>query len=98
MILELWKESVSLKARIAELEAQVTKNSNNSSKPPSSDPPWVKHPPEKEKSGRGSRAASPDTRGISGSWSPPERVNKSKDHYPDQCGKCAKDLDPAMDK
>jgi transposase len=41
-----------LTARVAELEAQIGKNPNNSSKPPSSTHPHDKTPPSKPKSGR----------------------------------------------
>jgi len=41
-----------LEARISELEAQIKTNSTNSSKPPSSDPPWTKRANKKPPSGK----------------------------------------------
>ncbi|MBM4319675.1 MAG: hypothetical protein FJ125_06880, partial [Deltaproteobacteria bacterium] len=43
-----------LEERVKELEARLGRNSDNSSKPPSTDPPWRKrkYPPKKGPSGR----------------------------------------------
>jgi transposase len=43
-----------LQQRVSQLEEQVGKNSRNSSKPPSSDPPHLKKPPLQRK-GKGKR-------------------------------------------
>ena len=83
-----------LEARVQELEAKLAKNSNNSSKPPSSDPPWVKHPPKKEKTGR-KQGGQP---GHEGHFRKMVTPNEIKDHFPDQCGGCDKGLDPARDE
>lgn len=83
-----------LEERVRELEARLAKNSNNSSKPPSSDPPWVKRPPKKEKTGR-KQGGQP---GHEGHFRKMVTPNEIKDHFPDQCGGCDKGLDPARDK
>jgi transposase len=54
-----------LEARIAALEAQRQRNSSNSNRPPSSDPPWVKPPhPGKPQGAPGARAGHPGHRQI----------------------------------
>ena len=54
-----------LEARIAALEAQRQRNSSNSDRPPSSDPPWVKPPhPGKPQGTPGARAGHPGHRQI----------------------------------
>ena len=46
-------ENVALRAEVAKLRAQINQSSSNSSRPPSSDPPWhVKRKPPKRPSGR----------------------------------------------
>ncbi len=42
MVIKLFKETEDLKKRVTELENRLNKNSQNSSKPPSSDPPYKK--------------------------------------------------------
>ncbi len=44
IVIKLIKETEDLKKRVAELENRLNKNSQNSSKPPSSDPPYKKPP------------------------------------------------------
>lgn len=56
----LREEVIRLRARIEELEARLNKNSSNSNKPPSSDPPFVKRPdsakkPSKNRTRKGTR-------------------------------------------
>jgi transposase len=54
-----------LEVRIAALEAQRQRNSSNSDRPPSSDPPWVKPPhPGKPQGTPGARAGHPGHRQI----------------------------------
>ena len=54
-----------IEARIAGLEAQRQRNSSNSNRPPSSDPPWVKPPhPGKPQGTPGARAGHPGHRQI----------------------------------
>jgi len=93
-LLALEERNRILEERVRELEARLAKNSNNSSKPPSSDPPWVKRPPKKEKTGR-KQGGQP---GHEGHFRKMVTPNEIKDYFPDQCGGCAKGLDPARDK
>ena len=57
MIKELRAEIVTLRARVAELEYRLGADSSNSSRPPSSDPPWKK--PAKPRSSRGRSGRKP---------------------------------------
>jgi len=93
-LLALEERNRILEERVRELEARLAKNSNNSSKPPSSDPPWIKRPPKKEKTGR-KQGGQPGHEGHFRKMVTPDEI---KDHFPDQCGGCANGLDPARDK
>lgn len=101
-IYDLGQESViaklmELDQRVRKLEEAVeklSKNSTNSSKPPSSDGPEVKKPP-KKKSGRkpgGQRGR----KGCQRELVPVEQADDQKDHYPCQCEKCRGLLDPSV--
>ena len=82
-----------LSARVAELEARLGKNSQNSSKPPSSDA-FVKPPPRslRKKTGR-KPGKQPGDRGarLEPSADPDEVVA----HTPTSCGSCGEGLDAA---
>ena len=60
--------------RIKQLEEQVGKNSRNSSKPPSSDPPNVKKPPPKAQGNR-KRGGQPGHKGQGRKLKPARRSN-----------------------
>ena len=55
IIAMLWAEVHALRLEVAELKARLAQNSTNSSRPPTSDPPWkkrkVKRKPPKSPSG-----------------------------------------------
>jgi transposase len=51
VIIMLWREIQTLKEQMAKLQERVNKNSQNSSKPPSSDPPQKRNYPKPEPSG-----------------------------------------------
>ena len=83
-------------ARIAVLEAELTKlrellgrNSSNSNKPPSSDPPGTgaKAPRKKKAKGR-RRGGQQGHRGSHRALLPPERMDAFEDHFPCTCGGC----------
>lgn len=82
-------------ARIAVLEAQVKalleqlgRNSGNSNRPPSSDPPAAREKRRtKPKSGR-KRGGQPGHRGSTRALLPPEQVTEIADHFPDECESC----------
>lgn len=86
--------------RIVELEAQVaslSRNSTNSSKPPSSDPPGVGR--ELHKGSGKKRGGQPGHQGHQRRLLPPEKVSRSVDVLPDRCEGCharlhGRDKDP----
>lgn len=84
-----------LTARVAELEARLAKNSQNSSKPPSSDNPFSKPPPRslRTKSGRraGKQAGEPGAR-LEARADPDQVVV----HVPAACTGCGGDLTDAL--
>lgn len=81
------KERVAaLEALVAELIARLEQNSTNSSRPPSTDPPWSKpkrKPPE-QPSGRRA-GGQPGHEGHAREAVPPERVTGTEDVYPERC-------------
>jgi transposase len=74
----------SLAARVAQLEAQLTLHSSNSSKPPSSDPPSVKPAPAKPPSGK-KRGGQPGHPKHERTILPPDEIH---DHKPSHCSGC----------
>jgi transposase len=85
-----------LTARVAELEARLGRNSSNSSRPPSSDPPGTRR---KEPSGTGrKRGGQPGHPGAKREMLPVEEVDEVKRFVPKRCGQCRTHLrgeDPA---
>jgi len=73
--------------RISQLAEQVGKNSRNSSKPPSSDPPHVKPAPPKKK-GKRQRGGQPGHPGHGRRLRPPEDVNRFVISKPTSCREC----------
>jgi len=91
-IAELEKLVVELRVVVAELAERLNKDSSNSSKPPSSNPSWIKPAPVKPKSGRkrgGQRGHERSLRPLV----PPERVAETVDVRPDRCRGCGQALD-----
>ena len=80
-----------LEVRLAELTNQLNQNSQNSSKPPSSDAPWKKPSNRKPRSPR-QRGGQPGHAGHSRELLPAERVNKTVRYFPQQCFNCGKPL------
>ncbi len=89
---ELRDEVAALTQREAELKAKLSENSQNSSRPPSSDPPGVSKPVRKRKGGR-RRGAQPGHKGVARKLLPLEQVDDIKDHKPSQCRRCGEGLD-----
>jgi transposase len=81
----------SLEQRIAELEERLGKDSTNSSKPPSSDPPSVKRRPPAPASGR-KRGGQPGHRHHPRALVPPERLRQVFECKPPSCRRCGHDL------
>src|SRR3954468_761975 len=82
---------LSLEKRIADLEEKLNKNSTNSSRPPSSDPPSVKRRPPVPASGR-KRGGQPGHRRKSRPLVPPEQLRQVIDCKPPECRWCRTDL------
>jgi transposase len=80
-----------LQTQIAELTNRLNQNSSNSSKPPSSDPPWARPQPRRKKSGR-AQGGQPGHPGHSRALLPPERVNKIVPYVPKTCECCKRPL------
>lgn len=76
-----------LTARVAELEERLSRSSQNSSKPPSSDPPWLLRGAKKAPSGR-KPGGQPGHKKNERQLLPPERVDEPHDVWPDKCEHC----------
>lgn len=74
---------VELERENAELRAKAGKDSSNSNKPPSSDPPYKSKPPGK-KGGR-KVGGQPGHAGSTRPWYPPDKVNRRTVLRPGQC-------------
>jgi transposase len=77
-----------LEARVAELERRLSRNSRNSSLPPSQDPPSAPPRPKRSASGR-KRGGQPGHEGRHRPLLPLERVDEIVEHWPERCGVCA---------
>ncbi len=86
-IAQLQQANAALQQRVADLEARLNQHSQNSSKPPSSDPPSA--PPRLPRVPRGRKAGGqpghvrhdrPDP--------PPDQLDAVCEHYPDTCPTC----------
>jgi hypothetical protein len=75
VIAALTQENAALKARIVELEAKLKINSQNSSKPPSTDPPWAKSKPKSKEGEKNKRGAQIGHRGLHRDLLPVEQVD-----------------------
>jgi transposase len=91
MVGELRAVVVELRAEVAELRRQLGQNSRNSSKPPSSDSPFVKPAPRslRRKSGRRPGGQSGHQGSTLGQVADP---NETMRHEPGPCGGCGADL------
>ena len=83
----LEEQMTTLQAEVERLREQVNKNSRNSSKPPSSDPPQVRKYPKREKSGR-QRGGQKGHAGKGRKLAPPERVSRVVASKPTSCQQC----------
>lgn len=89
----LGKQIEVLTATVGELQAKLGANSSNSSRPPSSDPPWkkshVKKAPSKRKGkGKRKRGGQPGHKGSARSALPPEQVDEFVTVTPASCAGC----------
>jgi len=94
VISALTQQVVALTAEVRALAARLGQNSTNSSRPPSSDPPWSsKRRPPAGPSGRRPGGQVGHT-GHFRALAPPERVDVVVDHWPAGCVGCALPLAP----
>jgi len=81
---------ISYSAKIQQLEqniAALNRNSTNSSRPPSSDPPWAKKNRSRKKSNR-KQGGQPGHKGTNRPLLPPEEMDEIHDLYPEHCTHC----------
>lgn len=88
----LREENVWLRARVQELEARLAKDSHNSSKPPSSDPPFCKPQSLRQSSGR-KPGGQKGRKGVT--LRQVEHPDEQKVHAPSGTCPCGRPLDPA---
>lgn len=82
-----------LERRVEELEEKLNTNSSNSSKPPSSDPPWAKKRKRKKGKGR-KRGGQPGHEGKTRELVPADEVDKTIKCQPSGCEHCGcKDIE-----
>jgi transposase len=92
LIAALLHENAELRARVAALEARLAKNSSNSSKPPSSDPPWKPRPRGKESTGR-KRGGQPGHEPHSRQLLEPGECDEVVEHRLGACSGCGASLE-----
>lgn len=80
-------ETAALRAKIEALEARLRKDSSNSSRPPSSDSPYVKRERRDEPSGR-KQGGQEGHKGTARSVTPASDLDATQDHRPLACGSC----------
>ena len=86
---ELLEANRRLEARVADLERQLSRNSRNSSLPPSLDPPSAPLRPRPPRSGR-SPGGQPGHEGRHRRLLPLEQVDEVVEHWPQRCSACAR--------
>ena len=82
---------LSFDSRIRELEqivARLTENSSNSSRPPSSDPPWKTKKPDRKTPSKRKQGGQPGHKGKKRELLPPEMVTKTHELFPETCSCC----------
>lgn len=83
------QENAALRVRVAELEEKLRATSSNSSKPPSSDPPWADPKPKGRRGGKRKRrpGGQPGHEGTTRELLPPEQVDEVVPCAPpERCG------------
>lgn len=86
-------------ARIRELEqtiAHLTRNSTNSSKPPSTDPPGVKKPKTGKKPGTRKQGGQPGHKGKKRDLLPASEMDAINDIFPQECEHCRSPLSQGL--
>jgi transposase len=86
-IAQIQAANAALQQRVADLEARLNQHSQNSSKPPSADPPSA--PPRPSKTPRGRRAGGQPGHPRHDRPDPdPDHIDQVRDHYPPLCPTC----------
>ena len=93
---DLRKKLITALGEIADLKVRLGQNSQNSSRPPSSDAPSVEHPPKTRPSGR-KPGGQPGHEAHMRKRVPRERVNEFIVVEPKKCAGCAGPLEPLDD-
>jgi transposase len=88
---QLRAENQQLRSENQQLKEQLHQNSQNSSQPPSQDPPRKTKPKPKDKSKR-QRGGQPGHSGHQRKLYPPEQCHSIEEHYPGHCCDCGKRL------
>ncbi len=91
VVLALLTQLQHLQTQVADLQAQLTQHSGNSSRPPSSDLPNAAPRPAQAPSGR-KRGAQPDHPGHHRELVPPDQVSELVVHRPRACPHCQQGL------
>jgi transposase len=89
---QLKGENARLKEQLAQLQEQLRGNSQNSSRPPSSDGPAKPKRPRRKPSGK-KRGGQPGHEGRHRELLPPDECDAIHDHKPDRCEHCGVELD-----
>jgi transposase len=87
VIIMLWREIQTLKEQVEKLQERVNKNSQNSSKPPSSDPPQKRSYPKPEPSGE-KKGGQKGHHGRGRKLKPLEEVSRIVKSLPTVCKDC----------
>jgi transposase len=91
-IIEAQRQRIAtLEARVRELEAQLARNSGNSSRPPSTDPPGAPPPAPPRRTGK-QRGGQPGHPRFERHLVPPEQVTRTQVLKPSVCRRCGKGL------
>jgi len=86
-----------LSKQVAELAARLGQNSNNSHKPPSSDPPSARNQRKGKRKSKRKRGGQPGHRGSRRTLLPPEQIDEFVDFFPPQCENCWQELPEVAD-
>lgn len=91
LVIKLRAKIEELQSLVDDLTTRLNQNSSNSSKPPSTDPPWNKPSPKKPKSllRRGGQPGHP---GHFRHLLPADRVTRRVLYFPKQCARCGEGL------
>ena len=81
-----------LQAQVAELTARLEQNSQNSSRPPSSDPPWQPRAPRPASGSGRQRGGQRGHAGHTRAMLPPEALTARFDYFPTHCRGCGTPL------